>query len=266
MDSVSRSNPRQAAPRQGGAERVLAILKELARHPGGIGLDELSQRVGAPKSSVHRALAALRRAEFAMQPRPGHYELGSEFVRLAYAHQEARQDARLVTPCLEELSEMFGETTHYAELEGSEVVYRAKVTHRRGGVQMTSIVGGRNPAYCTGVGKAILSSRLAALPDAEALVATYGPLEPRTPSTLSDPAAFVADLRLSHERGYALDNQESELGINCIAFPVFLASPSIASGGISVAALTHRMTLAELQARAESIRETILRHLGSVTR
>lgn len=251
---------------RGGTERTLITLKELARHPEGATLDTLARGVGAPKSSVHRALAALVKTGLAMRPEPGRYALGTEFVRLAYAHQEARPQARVVQPCLNELVDTYGETAHYAELDGNAtVVYLAKVTPTNNYVQMTSTVGGRNPAFCTGVGKALLASRFVAAESVPAFLASLGPLEPRTPKTLCDPERLAQDLRATAGRGYALDDEESELGINCIAFPLFMSSPTIASGAISIAALRHRITVDELERGADSIREVIHRHLGLVT-
>ena len=249
----------------GGTERALAVLKELARHPTGASLEEMSRGLGAPKSSVHRALSLLVKSGLAFRPSAGRYILGPEFIRLAYAFQEAAPEPRLVEPCLQELANTYGETAHYAELTGREIVYRAKVTPRHGSVQMTSTVGGRNPAYCTGVGKALLASRLHHAEDPEVFLADYGPFERRTERTLTTAAEMATDLRHAHERGFALDDEESERGINCIAFPLFRASPTIASGAISVAALRHRLDLAELEAAAENIRAIIHRHLGHVT-
>jgi DNA-binding IclR family transcriptional regulator len=239
------------------ADRALLVLRELAGRPDGATLAELAAAVGSPKPTVHRALGALRRAELAMQPERGRYVLSTEFIRLAYAHEEARSEPRLVEPCLRELAETFGEAAHYAELEGREVIYRAKVAPVGQSVRMSSTIGGRNPAFCTGVGKALI----AYAGDVE----RFGPFVPRTPHTLVDPDALRADLRATRERGYALDDQESELGIVCIAFPLFLASPTVPAGAISLAALVHRTPLAALAGRADAIRAVIQQHLGAVT-
>jgi IclR family acetate operon transcriptional repressor len=75
-----------------GADRVLAILAELARHAEGIGLEEMARVMASNKATVHRALAALRRAGFATQDGRGRYLLGDEFLRLAFAHHEARPE------------------------------------------------------------------------------------------------------------------------------------------------------------------------------
>src|SRR5688500_11268873 len=146
-----------------GADRVLAVLKELATHGGGASLDELTQAIGSPKPSVHRALAALRRAGFADQDSTGRYILGDELLRLAFTNHEARPDHVRIRPVLDELSRRFGETAHFAVLDGREVVYRAKVDPPTGAVRLTSVVGGRNPAHATGVGKMLLAHALPTL-------------------------------------------------------------------------------------------------------
>lgn len=249
-----------------GADRVLATLARLARHPRGVGLQELARELGLPKSTVHRALATLGRAGFAERAGRGRYRLGLEFVRLAFEFQEERDDARLVEPALEALAERFGETAHYAILDDAEVVYLAKVVPRRQTVRMTSTVGGRNPAHCTGIGKALLAH---ALPDAEAVerfVAEHGPLAARTPRTLVAAPKLAAELGRTRERGYALDREESEPGVVCLAVPVFLDSRAHPSGAISVSALAHRTSLDTLEAAAEEIRRIVDEAVGPVSR
>jgi DNA-binding IclR family transcriptional regulator len=249
-----------------GADRVLATLKTLAGHSSGVSLDALTHELGAPKSSVHRALAALRRAGFAEQDDRGRYRLGSELVRLAFEYQEARDDVTLVSPVLEELSNRFGETAHYAQLEGAEIVYLAKIQPSGLGITMSSRVGGRNPAHATGVGKAMLAHVLADDAAVSDFVKRNGPLEKRTPSTLVSARALSADLEEIRTRGFALDRQESELGVNCIAFPIFLSSGRLPSGSVSVAAVAIRTDVRRLEAAAEDIRATIEDALGPVTR
>src|SRR3712207_9268871 len=75
-----------------GSDRVLAVLKELARHADGAGLEELTRAIGSPKPTVHRALGSLRRAGLADQDARGHYVLGEDFLRMAFAHHEARPE------------------------------------------------------------------------------------------------------------------------------------------------------------------------------
>nr|WP_264936475.1 IclR family transcriptional regulator [Streptomyces sp. A012304] len=239
-----------------GSDRVLAVLKELARYPDGVGLEELTRVIDSPKPTVHRALGALRRAGLADQDARGHYLLGDEFLRMAFAHHEARPEHVRVRPVLDALAGRFGETAHYAVLDGREVVYRAKVDPPSGAVRLTSTVGGRNPAHATGVGKLLLAHEVRTLEQVRAWAAD-APLVRRTPRTLCTAEALHADLQATRERGYALDDQENETGINCLALPVYATSPTAPSGAVSISALTYRTPLRTLVDAVEEIRDAL---------
>ena len=245
-----------AGERLVGSDRVLAVLTELAVHPAGATLDEMVRLTGHPKSTVHRALASLRRAGFASQDGRGHYILGDEFLRLAFAHHEARPERVRVRPVLQRLAERFGETAHFAVLDGTEVVYRAKVDPPTGAVRLTSTIGGRNPAHSTGVGKALLAHRLHTEQDVRAWIGDRV-LEARTPTTAVTAAELHARLEEVRRRGFAIDDQENETGVNCVAFPVYLASPTEPSGAVSVSALAYRTPLSALLESAAEIRAII---------
>jgi len=239
-----------------GSDRVLAVLTELAGHPDGIGLDEIARAVKSPKPTVHRALAALRRAGFASQDGRGHYVLGDEFLRMAFAHHEAKPDHLRVRPILERLSERHGETVHYAVLDGRSVVYRAKVDPPAGAIKLTSMVGGRNPAHATGVGKLLLSYQLL---DEETVRAWVGdhPLERPTERTIATVEELHEELCRIRAQGYGVDDQENEPGVNCIALPAFLTSPTVPSGAISISALAYRTPLQTLIGELPAIRLTV---------
>lgn len=241
------------AERLVGSDRVLAVLKELARHPDGVGLEELTRAIGSPKPTVHRALGALRRAGLADQDAPGRYVLGDEFLRMAFAHHEARPEHVRIRTVLESLAARFGETAHYAVLDGAEVVYRAKVDPPIGAVRLTSTIGGRNPAHCTGVGKLLLAERLRTRDDVAAWAGTAGLLR-RTPRTRCTVEGLHRDLQQIRDRGYATDDQENETGVNCVAVPVYLTSPATPSGAVSVSALTYRTPLPALVDAVDEIR------------
>lgn len=239
-----------------GSDRVLAVLRELAQHPGGIGLDSLATAVDSPKPTVHRALLSLRRAGFAAQDGRGRYLLGDDFLYLAFAHHEARPDHVRVRPALDRLAKLFGETAHYAVLDGRSIVYRSKVDPPLGAVRLTSTIGGRNPAHCTAVGKLLLSY---ALPD-DAAVESWvgsGELERRTEKTTVSAIDLCRELRTIRKQGYSVDDEENELGVNCLAVPVFLTSPTIPSGAVSISALTYRTPLRVLLDGLPEIRSIV---------
>lgn len=237
-----------------GADRVLAVLIDLAGHPQGATLDELAQRLQSSKPTVHRALSALRRAHLADQVSRGVYVLGDEFIRLAFRHHSAKPDATRIEPALQKLAQQYGETAHYAVLMGTEVVYRAKVDPPVGSVRLTSEVGGRNPAHRTAVGKMLLSREL----HSEAELAEWlngQPLEARTPNSITTISRLWAELEATRKRGYAVDDQENEIGINCVAVLADLGTPQV--GAVSLSALAFRMPLEKLIVEVPTIESII---------
>ena len=258
---MPRSTTDGARERLVGTDRVLAVLVELAGLPSGASLDEMVQRTGHPKPTVHRALASLRRAGLAEQDGRGHYILGDKFLRLAFAHHEARPEHVRVRPLLERLSERFNETIHFAVLDGEEVVYRDKIDPLSGAVRLTSTVGGRNPAHCTGVGKVLLASRLRTLDEVAEWIGGRT-LEQRTARSPASAEELHACLIETRERGYAVDDQENEPGINCLAFPVYLLSPSAPSGAVSISAVAYRTPLSVLIEAADEVRAIIQETTG----
>lgn len=244
-----------------GADRVIAVLTELAEHPLGITLDELASILRSSKPTVHRALATLRRAGLADMAGRGVYVLGDEYLRLAFRNLDGRPETGRIQPLLEELATRYGETAHYAILSEADIVYRAKMDPPQGAVRLTSVVGGRNPAYRTAVGKTLLSDRLNTLEQVTAWFDQF-PLDQKTPNTITTPEAFFAELQYTKRRGYGIDDQENEVGVNCVAIPVHLDGSATATGAISVSAVTFRCPLEKLEDAVPDIRETILRHLG----
>ncbi|TYB59519.1 IclR family transcriptional regulator [Nonomuraea sp. PA05] len=236
-----------------GSDRVLAVLAELARHPDGIGLEEMARAVSSPKPTVHRALAALRRAGLAAQHGHGRYVLGDEFLRMAFAHHEARPDHVRVTPVLKALCERYGETAHYAVLDGPCVVYRSKLDPAAGAVRLTSVVGGRNPAHCTAVGKVLLADALRTREAVRAWV-DGRTLERPTERSIGTVEELHAELVRIREQGYAADDQENEPGVNCVAVAAYLTSPTVPSGAISVSGLAYRTPLSKLVGDLPAIR------------
>lgn len=251
-------------PAPTGAARVLAVLRYVAEQPNGCSLGTIAADMGAPKSSLHRALAALVEAGLIRRTEGGTYHLGYDFLQLAFRYHEAHDVIQAIMPVLTRLADEFGETTHYGVLVGADIVYQAKVAPRRVAYSMTSMVGGANPAYRTGVGKSLLMHKLLDLAAVEAFVEGHGPLERRTPHTLTTAAALHQDLTESRRRGYALDNEENELGVGCVALPLFLGSATTPTGAISISAVLSRTPVADLAARIDDIRTIIVDGLGDV--
>lgn len=251
----------QSDERLVGADRVIAVLVELAEHPLGVTLDELAGSLQSSKPTVHRALATLRRAGLAALVERGVYVLGDEYLRLAFRNLAGRPDTMRIQPLLEELASQYGETAHYAVLSGADIVYRAKMDPPHGAVRLTSVVGGRNPAYRTAVGKALLSTQLRTQADVEAWFDGVT-LERKTPHTITSKVDLYRELTATAELGFGTDDQENELGVNCVAIPVFMDGALSPVGAISVSAVSFRCPLDRLIIAVPDISRTIVRHLG----
>lgn len=246
-----------------GSARVLAVLRHLAENPAGSRLGDVAMAMGAPKSSAHRALGALVQSGFARQDADGLYHLGYDLLRLVFSYHEAWVPSWTVGPLLHRLAEETGETTHYGVLVRGSIVYQAKVSPSQQTFQMSSVIGGSNPAYRTGIGKALLMHELPDRASVDRFVSEYGPLEARTPHTICTADALDDVLAEGRRNGYALDREENDLGIACIALPLFLDSPSRPTGAISISAVASRVRPEDLVSWLPNIRRIITKELGS---
>ena len=163
-------------------------------------------------------------------------------------------------PALQQLVEQTGETAHLCMLEGSEVVYVAKVESKQT-LRMPSNVGRRNPAYCTGVGKAILAH----LPENE--IEAYferTPFRTFTKKTIVEPTKLRKELKEVRVRGYSVDDEEISEGLCCVGAPVRDFSGKVIAG-ISVAGPKMRIPkgkIPELGARVVNAANSISLQFG----
>lgn len=208
-------------------DRALTILELVADRPRRI--SDIAEGIGVHHSTALRLLHTLRKHGFVAEEPDHSYRLGSTTMRLGFqAYNEV--DLRLVVrPVMEWLNHETLETIHLGVLEAGEVVYLDKVeaTHA---VRMHSSIGAIASLYCTGVAKAILA--FLPEPRRRELIDGYE-LTRRTPNTLTTVEALGADLAASRARGYALDNEEHEPEIHCIAAPIIGADGQVA-GSLSI--------------------------------
>ena len=201
-------------------ERAALILEVLSRFSQGLSLGELSEKVNLSKGTVHRLLSSLSYLDFIRQdPLTKQYLLGFKLVELGnslLSQIDFRIEAR---PFLIELAESTGETVHMVILDENDVLYIDKVeaSGHTSGLRMASMLGSRIPAHCSAVGKVLL----AFLPGQkyEEIVGA-GPLPQKTANTINDPVKLKAHLKQVRQNGYALDKEENEIGIRCVAAPI----------------------------------------------
>lgn len=217
-------------------DRALLILEELAK--GSKRLGPLAETLGIHKSTVLRLLQTLETHDF-VRRRDGEpeFSLGLRILALSatiLSDLDVRSAARAH---IEQLAAETGETVHLGMLDGAEVVYLDKVESIHP-VRMYSRVGARAPAYCTGVGKALL---------AYTPPERWAPMEFKryTDQTVASREALIADSERSRARGYATDEREHEETIRCIAAPVFDMQGEVAAA-LSISVPTSRMNVEEL--------------------
>lgn len=238
----------ERAPAVESVDRALRMLQELAAHGSGATLEDLATASGLPKSSAHRTLAALRERGFATQQPDGRYLAGPELLRVAFEFYD-RIDLRVaLQPVLVRLNREVNETIHLGVLDGADVVYLDKLEPSHP-IALTSRVGGRNPAYCTGVGKALLAWTYPTEDAIRGWVDEHGPLEVRTSTTITEPAALAREMAKIRSDGWARDMEESEQGVRCLAAPLFLGG-AVPRAAVSIAAPRERLSATRMRSLA----------------
>ncbi|NJP65116.1 IclR family transcriptional regulator domain-containing protein [Streptomyces spiramenti] len=209
--------PRAANTGSGGVqslERAFDLLERMADAGGVIGLSELASSSGLPLPTIHRLMRTLVACGYVRQQPNRRYALGPRLIRLG--ESAARPLATWARPHLARLVEETGETANMALLDGDEAVYVAQVPSRHS-MRMFTEVGRRVHPHATGVGKALLTQRSDA--EVRALLARTG-MPAATDRTLTDADALVGELAAARADGYAVDDNEQEIGVRCIAVPV----------------------------------------------
>ena len=196
--------------------KAMSIVEILAaKAEVGVGLSELSALIGMPKSSTHRYMATLQSVGLAERNGVDRFRLGTRVIELAgsfLANSDLRSESQAT---LDELADMTGETIHLAVPSGTGVVYIAKIESKHT-LGMSSHIGARLPMHSTALGKAILAF---SAPERLQAVLAERP-EARTAHTITSPEALRAELVTVRSQGFALDNEENEVGICCVGAPI----------------------------------------------
>lgn len=216
-------------------DRMATLLDALAGEEGGASLKVLSAETGLHPSTAFRILASLIEHDFVARDEHGQYRLGPHLLRLA-ARARVGVDIRAAArPEMEWLRDQVGETVNLTVRQGDEVVYVERVTPNRM-MRVEQLIGSRAPLHVTAVGKLMLGEAGAqAIRD----YARRTRLPAYTANTRSDMQALLEDVGVSTARGYALDDEEAELGVGCIGALVRDAAGA-AVAGLSVSAPMER--------------------------
>lgn len=241
-----------AAAGDGTVGKALGVLDQVAAFGRPVRFSELLEGSAYPKATLYRFVQTLTsQGMLAYDPDRQTYAPGVRLVRLAHAAWTQSSLAPIARTHLERLGAELRETVHLAQLDHAQVLYVDKLNPAQP-VEMFSQAGKVGPAYCTGVGKAMLAFLdPGQLDGAIAQQSFHG----FTPMTLTTPEALREDLRETRARGHAFDREEHEPGIICVAVPILTAQGRML-GALSVTGTTRRTTLDTLEALAPRLKDT----------
>jgi IclR family pca regulon transcriptional regulator len=195
--------------------RGLSVIEAFHDRPDGATVGDLAARTGLSRAAVRRLLITLELLGYAAHSGPV-YRLSSRVLRLGFSFLSSNSLSTLAAPILEKISATLHESSSLSVLEGDEIVYLARSFTRR--VMSVGLsTGSRLPAYCTSMGRVLL----AALKSEElAAYVERVELKPLTPNTIVEKTGFVLELVCVRAQGYALVDQELEIGLRSLAVPV----------------------------------------------
>ena len=229
------------------ALKVMDLLAE--KSP--LGLAEISKELGFGKSSTFRLLYTLEEAGYVVKTEEIKYMLSRKFAYYGDKVAARNDHFSLARPALEALRDKFGEATHMSVLLPNLHLMFVEKADANYNLQMRSVAGYDMPAYCSGSGKVLLAALLGTEKEKELKNIKF---EKKTRTTIDNYDGLVAELQKIRNQGYGIDNEESELGLTCIAVPV-LGADGDYQYAISISGATQRVRENQIE-YLQALRET----------
>ncbi|WP_066150880.1 IclR family transcriptional regulator [Halalkalibacter krulwichiae] len=245
-------------------DRALKIIDLISQHKEGRGVTELATHLDLNKSSIYKLLSTLVEHGYIEQnQKTKKYCLGYKYLELSSILLESIDLRAEAKPYLQELEAETNEVIHLVVYDQGEVIYIEKLEGNET-LRTHSKVGRRAPMHCTSVGKVILSY----LPEQEVLsIIEKNGLPRHTDNTITDKDKFLKELHKIRNQGYGIEIEENEVGITCMATPIFDNRGKI-TAAVSISGPTTRLTIDRINQLSPIIKEIgrkISRRLGYVT-
>lgn len=221
-DMPNRTSPKKTENERSGQvqslTRALKILNEIATSPAGLQLSEISKILTLAPSTTHRLLTTLQEEKFVQFDRDaGRWQIGIQAFVAGNGFLISRDLVTVARPYMRQLMEKSRESVNLAIADHDQALYLAQVESREM-MRVLAKPGGRVPLHCSGVGKAFL----AAMPEKQVVrFLKQQNLSAVTNHTIRDVDRLVDELRLSRERGYAIDDEEHAIGLRCVAAIIY---------------------------------------------
>lgn len=218
--------------------KAILILEEFMCDDTYLGVSQIAESLSLPKSTVSNILSVFQSRGFVEKdPRSGKYKLGIKALELSNHTYQSNDVRRILQPYMQDLSRYSMENVFLATYNQGEVVYIGAVNAEQSTFSGRMMIGVRAPAYCTGIGKAILSQ----LGDDELERVIQNGLVRYTERTITDPLELKKEMEIIRQRGYAIDNMEHEYGVECVAVPIKNQSEETVAG-LSISGPSLRMS------------------------
>lgn len=198
-------------------DRAILILKCFSKRRKEMRLTEIADELNLNKSTVHGIMSTLKYHGLIDQDKETQkYRLGIYLMELGEIVLSSIEIRDIAHPIMEEVSKRLNETVHLSKIDHGELIYLDKVESSQS-MRIFTNIGARMPAHCTGMGKAIL-----AYTDKEEVDKLLpDDLDPITKYTITEKKELLLQLEDIRKKGYAIDNEESSIGLRCIAAPIF---------------------------------------------
>jgi DNA-binding IclR family transcriptional regulator len=243
--------------------RAFSILELLREHPTGLGVSDIAEKLGLSTTTAHRLVNTLIACKVVEQNGDNrHYRLAPYLLLYSKAVLDRFDFISSSRPYLGELSKVVGETVFMGILDDFELVYVDHVDSLDHALRLTPQIGRRHSAHATALGKVLLANLPASV--VEMYFNGVGQLPRLTDNTITDPTALRQELALTRERGYALDNEESETGICCIAMPVCSVEGQVVAA-VSISGPATRIRKKGLETELKDELETALAKISQLT-
>jgi len=234
-------------------DRAAKVLECFTMSRTELSLGEISEILDINKSTLHGIISTLKDHNLIAQDiKSQKYKLGLGLLKFGSLVSESIDVNKIAEPILTKLCEQLNETVHMCVLDSKDVVYIGKKESEQS-IRIITNIGARIPAYCTGVGKAILAYK------DDKILTDHLPdrLESMTENTITDIDLLKEELRKTKKKGYSVDNEEYVEGLFCIAAPIFDQNGDV-KYAISTSGPTLRMTKDKIEQAIAFVREAAL--------
>lgn len=238
--------------------RGLTLLELLAKFPNGCPLSHLAELSGLNKSTVHRLLQGLQQEGYVLPtPTAGSYRLTTKCLAIGQRALSAINILHISAPHLEALNLKLGETINFSMRENNEAILINKLEATTGLMRTRAYIGQRVQLYCSAMGKLFLAY------DSQDHLPQYWQekasiIQQLTVNTITTMEGMKKELDIIRQQGFAFDAEENELGVTCIAFPIFDHQQKV-NYAVSVSLSTARLNQLGQENLLPAIQETAVK-------